>query len=142
MVPGSVCRRGTMRRAMQRVGRGAASIALTALTAFSLMVPPTAGVVMAAPAAQSASFRDLPASARAGGILTVQVGVPAGASCDGTVTYRDGDIQKLDQTKESEGRCRWTPMVPANARRGTAEIAVNVQQDADLTTVAASIEIT
>src|SRR5215207_8860798 len=133
---------GTMRRAMERVGRGAASIALTALTAFSLMVPPTAGVVMAAPAAQSASFRDLPASARAGGILTVQVGVPAGASCDGTVTYRDGDMQKLDQIKESDGRCRWTPMVPANARRGTAEIAVNVQQDADLTTVEASIEIT
>jgi hypothetical protein len=127
---------------MQRVGRGAASIALTALTAFSLMVPPTAGVVMAAPAAQSASFRDLPASARAGGILTLQVGVPTGASCNGTITYRDGDIQKLDQIKESDGRCRWTPLVPSNARRGTAEIDVNVQQDADLTTIEASIEIT
>jgi hypothetical protein len=131
-----------MRRVMRSVGRGAASAVLAALTAFSLMAPPTAGVVMAAPAAQSASFRDLPASVRAGGILTVQVGVATGTSCDGTITYRDGDVQKLDQVKESDGRCRWTPMIPTNARRGNADITVNVHQDADLATIQASIDIT
>lgn len=131
-----------MRRVMQSVGRGGASAALAVLMAFGLIAPPTTGVVMAAPAAQSASFRDLPGSVRAGGVLTVQVGVAGGASCDGTITYRDGDIQKLDQIKENDGRCRWTPMVPTNARRGNAEIVVNVQQDADLTTIQASIEVT
>lgn len=140
--PGRVHREGSMRRVMQRVGRGAASAALAVLTTFGLMAPPTAGVVMAAPAAQSASFRDLPASIRAGGVLTVQVGVAAGASCDGAITYRDGEIQKLDQVKESDGRCRWTPTVPTNARRGNAEIAVNVHQDGDLSTILADIEIT
>jgi hypothetical protein len=127
---------------MRSVGRGAASTVLAALTAFSLLVPPTGGVVMAAPAEQSASFRDLAASVRAGGILTVQVGVASGASCDGTITYRDGDIQKLDSVKESDGRCRWTPTIPSNARRGNADITVNVHQDADQTTISASIDVT
>src|SRR5689334_20802927 len=103
--PGSVRREGAMRRVVRGVRRGTASMALAglaALLAFSVLLPPTASVVMAAPAALAVSFRDLPASARAGSALSIQVGVSSGATCDGTITYRDGVIQKLDSIGESD----------------------------------------
>jgi hypothetical protein len=131
-----------MKRVLDKMGRATASTALAALVACSLMLPPTTGVVMAAPAALGVSFRDLPASVRAGAILSVQVGVSSGATCDGTIVYRDGDTQKLDSTSESDGRCRWNPTVPEDARRGGADITVNAHQDDDLATVTASIDVT
>lgn len=134
-----------MKRVVRRMRRGTASMALAvlaALLAFSLLLPPTAGVVMAAPAALAVSFRDLPASARAGSALTIQVGVSSGATCDGTITYRDGVVQKLESIGESDGRCRWNPTVPDDARRGNADIVVNAHQDSDVATVTASIDVT
>jgi hypothetical protein len=119
-----------------------ASTALAALVAFSLLLPPTAGVAVAAPAALAVAFRDLPTSVRAGSALTVQVGVSSGATCDGTITYRDGVVQKLDSLGESDGRCRWNPTVPDDARRGNADIVVNAHQDSDVATVTASIDVT
>jgi hypothetical protein len=131
-----------MKRVVQRVRRVTASTALAALVGFSLLLPPTAGVVVAAPAALAVSFRDLPASARAGSVFTVQVGVSSGATCDGTITYRDGVVQKLDSLGETDGRCRWNPTVPDDARRGNADIAVNAHQDDDVVTVTASFDVT
>jgi hypothetical protein len=131
-----------MKRVIDRVGRPTASAVLAVLITLSLIWPPTTGVVMAAPALLSGSFRDLPSSVRAGANLNVQVSAPSGTTCDGAITFRDGAVQKLDALNENEGRCRWNPTIPDTARRGTAYIDVNVHQDSDVSTVEASIEIT
>lgn len=79
---------------------------------------------------------------RAGTTFNVQVGVPSGASCDGTITYRDGVVQNLDTLTEVDGRCRWNPTVPDDARRGNADVTVIAHQDTEQVSVTASIEIT
>jgi len=119
-----------------------AAMVLAAVVAAGAIPHPTVNTALAAPAALDASFRDLPSTVRAGDVLSVQVSAPSGASCDGTITYRDGAVQNLDPLNESGGRCRWNLTVLSNARRGTADIAVNVKKDDDQATIEASIEVT
>jgi hypothetical protein len=97
--------------------------------------------VVAAPAFYEASFRDLPASVRTGDILTVQLNVSSGSTCDGSITYRDGAVQKLDSMQESGGRCRWDKTVPTDARRGTADIVATAHKGSEQATLQASIEV-
>jgi len=121
------------------------SVAIRATVAVLVMAASLysgVGTVVAAPASLDASFRDLPASLQAGDVLSIQVVVPSGASCDGAVTYRDGLSLPFDGVKENNGRCRWDTSVPPDARRGTADIVVNVKKDSDKLTLRASFEVT
>lgn len=135
--------RGAPVRKLRPVPRLLALVAVTMILTVSASVQsPVAGVAYAAPAALSASFRDLPSSVRAGNILAIQVTVPSGTTCDGIVTYRDSHQTKLDQRNEGSGRCRWDITVPSDTRRGTADIDVTARRDSDQTSIAASIEVT
>ena len=124
------------------VTRAGVTTALTVLMAVSAIPYPTTDIVLAAPAALDASFRDLPSTVRAGDSLSVQVGVPSCATCDGAITYRDGAVQKLDSLTENNGRCRWNLIVLSNARRGSADVTVNVNKDSDQATLEASLDVT
>jgi len=120
------------------VPRLLAVVAAALALAATIIPSPATGLVYAS---ISASFRDLPASVRAGDILAVQVGVPNGSTCEGTITYRDGGRQKLEQRNEGSGRCRWDITVPTDTRRGTSDIDVTIRRDGEQTTITASIEV-
>jgi hypothetical protein len=128
-------------RQLRTVSRLLAAAAATLIFATAPLAGQPAGVALAAPAALSAAFRDLPSSIRAGDVLGIQVSVPGGATCDGTIIYRDGNRQKLDSRNESGSRCRWDITVPVDTRRGTADIDVNVKRDAEQSSITASIEV-
>jgi hypothetical protein len=117
--------------------RMAAAVSLALLLlAFALV-----GSITAAPLGFEASFRDLPATVRAGDLLTVVVDTASGTTCQGTITYRGGAVQTLDSVTEIEHRCRWDVTVPSEARRGTADIRVTLSEDTEQETIEASVDV-
>lgn len=81
------------------------------------------------------AFQDLPISVGRDGALAVRVLAPPGATCDGEVRLRSTDNVDLDTVNEEAGICRWSVTVPADAKRGDAEVSVTVREDGKDTSV-------
>jgi hypothetical protein len=99
------------------------------------------GTAAAAPALLETSFRDLPASVSTGDTVRVQLDVPNGATCEGSILYRDNTSQPLGSIKEANGLCRWDVVVPDATRRGEADISVAVKKGSDAATVSAVLNV-
>jgi hypothetical protein len=120
--------------------RGNADVSVTIARAEEELVLTAAFVVLGGDRVE-ASFRELPASARRGDRVDIRVDVSEDATCQGTITFRDGDEQSLDSQGERREQCRWDARIPEDARRGTAIVRVTVQTDEGQTTLAASFQV-
>lgn len=100
-----------------------------------------AGLAVVEAASLRAAFRDLPVTVLTGEILRVELDVPNGSLCDGSVVYRDNSVQKLEQIKEDDGGCRWSVIVPENVRRGEADVFVTVNYKDQRNTLSATLDV-
>lgn len=129
-------------RRLRTVPLGVAAGLMAAILAVAGVAPHLgAGAALAAPAAFDAMFRDLPASVRTGDPLMVQVQVPGGATCEGSITYRDNTVQKLAKIEEDDDLCRWDVVVPDETRRGEADVVVTVTHDLDQIVLTALVDV-
>lgn len=104
-------------------------VALVAAILTAAVVVPQSGArtAAAAPAALTATFRDLPVAVRTGESLRVMLDVPGGSVCDGVIVYRDNASQILAPVNADDDRCRWDVIVPDGTRRGEADVTVVVK---------------
>jgi len=117
-------------------------VAATVILTAAVEVPRLgAGPTIARAADIQAAFRDLPATVLSGEILKVDVDTPNDATCDGSVVYRDNTEQKLKPIDETEGRCRWSVIVPETVRRGEADVYVTVNYKEERTTLSSTIDV-
>ena len=117
-------------------------VAATVILTATVEVPRLgAGPAIAVAADIQAAFRDLPTSVLTGDILKVELDTPDDSICDGSIVYRDNSEQKLRQIDETEGRCRWSVIVPENVRRGEADVYVTVNYKEERTTLRATIDV-
>ena len=117
-------------------------VAATVILTAAVEVPRLgAGPTIARAADIQAAFRDLPATVLTGEILKVEVDTPNDATCDGSVVYRDNTEQKLKPIDETEGRCRWSVIVPENVRRGEADVYVTVNYKEERTTLRSTVDV-
>lgn len=100
-----------------------------------------AGPTVAVAADIQAAFRDLPSTVLTGNILKVEVDTPDDSSCDGSIVYRDNFEQKLKAIDETEGRCRWSVIVPEHVRRGEADVYVTVNYKEERATLHATLDV-
>jgi hypothetical protein len=99
------------------------------------------GTAAAAPVMLETSFRDFPASVLTGDTVRIQLNVPNGATCEGSILYRDNTSQPLGSINESEALCRWDVVVPDATRRGEADVSVSVKKGSDAATVSAVFNV-
>jgi hypothetical protein len=116
-------------------------VAVTVILTATVEVPRLGAGPAVARAADQSSFRDLPATVLTGDILKIEVDTPNDATCDGSIVYRDNTLQKLRAIDETEGRCRWSVIVPENVRRGEADVSVNVTYKEERNTITATIDV-
>jgi hypothetical protein len=117
-------------------------VAVTVILTAVVEVPRLgAGPTIANAADIQAAFRDLPTAVLTGDILKVEVDTPNDSTCDGSVIYRDNTEQKLKPIDETEGRCRWSVIVPENVRRGEADVYVTVNYKEERTTLRSTIDV-
>jgi hypothetical protein len=117
-------------------------VAVTAILMATVEAPRLgAGPAIAVAADIQAAFRDLPQSVLTGDLLKVEVDTPDDATCDGSIVYRDNTQQKLKSIEETEGRCRWSVIVPENVRRGEADVYVTVNHKEERTTLRSTFDV-
>lgn len=117
-------------------------VAATVILTATVEVPRLgAGPAIARAAEIQAAFRDLPPTVLTGEILTVEVDTPNDSTCDGSVVYRDNTEQKLTKLDETEGRCRWSVIVPENVRRGEADVYVTVSYKDEQSSLRATVDV-
>jgi hypothetical protein len=117
-------------------------VAVTVILTATVEVPRLgAGPAVARAASIEAAFRDLPSTVLTGDILKVDLDVQNGATCDGSIVYRDNSEQKLKKIDEDDDRCTWSVVVPENVRRGEADVYVTVNYKEERLTLTATVDV-
>jgi len=87
------------------------------------------------------ALKDLPATVHRDTSLPIRVLVPAGAKCEGDITFRSAPNVDLEETIEQSGLCRWSVYVPEDAKRGDSELTVKVMADDKEATLKAIVTV-